>query len=281
MALRPPARVTVTLSWACIAMSSGTLHKCGNTLQHPGTMWASKVFGECIEQSSLFPDDLIMGYRGRPWELPCDIALGVPTVLWSSPRHVQAGSKGSRSSLQKKPTPAERGCLSAAHLTASKVMLVDCRVLSCSDVKRMRGLFWPYISQSRVLILCHVLCIGMSFCMLLNSGLSASGPSFAKEIIMAGHPLIDFVHTSAGSSWLLLLLTSAHLLSEYLAPLSSCHDSHSINTRVCMQQLGNSGTSAPSSASMGRVSNIATLTSMVLVPTTTCNNATGYSTARA
>ena len=75
-------------------MSSGALHKCSNTLQHPGTMWASKIFGGCVEQSSPFPDDLITEYRERPRELPCDIALAVPTVLWSSPCHVQAGSKG-------------------------------------------------------------------------------------------------------------------------------------------------------------------------------------------
>ena len=75
-------------------MSSGTLHKCGDTLQHLCTTWASKISGGCIEQSSPFPDDLIVGYHGQPRELPCDIALGVPTVLRSSPHHVQVGSKG-------------------------------------------------------------------------------------------------------------------------------------------------------------------------------------------
>ena len=94
MAPQPPARVAVALSWACIVMSSGTLHKCGNTLRHPDTIWASKISGGCVEQSPRFPDDLIVGYRRRPRELPCNIGLGVPTVLWSSPRHVQAGSKG-------------------------------------------------------------------------------------------------------------------------------------------------------------------------------------------
>ena len=130
MAPQPLAWVTVALSWVCVVMSSGTLHKSGNTLQHPGTMWVSKFSGGCVEQSSPFPDDLIMKYHRLLRELPCDIALGVPTVLWSSPRHVQVGSKGD---IAAHPFRRNQLLLNKVghRLTASKVMSVDCRVLSC------------------------------------------------------------------------------------------------------------------------------------------------------
>ena len=89
-----------------------------------------KISGGCVEQSSPFPDDLSWATL-RTTLRHCIGSINCSVVISSSrPGGVQR--RYSSPSLQKKPIPGEQGWPPAARLTASKVMSVDCRVLSCS-----------------------------------------------------------------------------------------------------------------------------------------------------